>query len=76
MHGLVWEWCLDSFGPYDAADADDPRGPRRGDRCLRGGAFHYGADWCRSAYRVGFRPSGSYDDIGFRVLFPAPADGA
>jgi cellulose biosynthesis protein BcsQ len=74
MHGLVLEWCHDSLAPYD--DADHPRGPRRGYRCLRGGAFHLDAIRCGSACRSGGRPSWSYGSMGFRVLFSSPADGS
>jgi formylglycine-generating enzyme required for sulfatase activity/tRNA A-37 threonylcarbamoyl transferase component Bud32 len=42
MHGNVWEWCQDYFGPYTMV-AEDPKGPNTGnDRIFRGGAWALG----------------------------------
>jgi formylglycine-generating enzyme required for sulfatase activity len=39
MAGNAWEWVADFYGPYVQQDARDPRGPARGDRIVRGGAW-------------------------------------
>jgi len=67
MHGNVWEWCEDYFGPYSATE--DPKGPNSGeDRIFRGGAWAFGGMECRSASR-GFRaPTYKSPYNGFRVV--------
>lgn len=65
MHGNVWEWCWDRYGPYDAAGQHDPAGPREGSLCvLRGGSFLCRPGYLRSADRYGGRPEDQYGDVG------------
>ena len=41
MHGNVYEWCLDWYGPYPAGEVKDPTGPVEGKkRVARGGCFN------------------------------------
>jgi formylglycine-generating enzyme required for sulfatase activity len=59
VHGNVWEWCLDEYGPYEVD-------PRPGDglrlhggaryRVGRGGSFNDPAAFARSALRSLFSP--------------------
>ena len=52
MHGLVWEWCWDWYGPYPDEPGIDPEGPPTGDsRVLRGGSFSGRSELLRSALR-------------------------
>lgn len=52
MHGNLWEWCHDLYGPYESGDQTDPTGAPNGtERVWRGGSWHYGAHLCRSADR-------------------------
>jgi formylglycine-generating enzyme required for sulfatase activity len=40
MHGMVYEWTLDWYGPYGAQAQSDPTGPATGtERVMRGGCF-------------------------------------
>lgn len=68
MHGNVYEWCADRFGPYAADRVTDPTGPAEGDlRALRGGCYRYSPRKCRSAYRGGGPVDRGFNNLGFRV---------
>jgi formylglycine-generating enzyme required for sulfatase activity len=69
MHGNVWEWCEDVYGPY-RADTEPPAlagGPDEM-RVIRGASY---ADWASlhlSSYRAGAIGSKPRPEIGFRVV--------
>ena len=53
--------------------ATDPSGPETGSyRVVRGGSWNYSADYCRSAFRLGFEPSHRCNDFGFRLSRTGP----
>ena len=69
MHGNVWEWVSDWYGPYPSTAATDPVGPTTGSaRVLRGGSWGNDAFSARSAVRNVVTPSVRLSSIGFRLV--------
>lgn len=63
LTGNVREWCQDWYGPYPAADANDPAGPPTSKtRVLRGGQWGRNPLQQRITYRNSAKPD--YDDYG------------
>jgi serine/threonine protein kinase/formylglycine-generating enzyme required for sulfatase activity len=73
MHGNVWEWCSDVYGPgdYRQSGSIDPAGPgeETGEHVIRGGAFDVPAVGCRSACRGHAKTTAEeVGAVGFRVV--------
>ncbi|MBN2136582.1 MAG: formylglycine-generating enzyme family protein [Sedimentisphaerales bacterium] len=76
MHGNVWEWCNDFYGVdyYQQSPEENPKGPKAGEsKVVRGGAWKFSADSCRSGYRYNEDPGYvdacfGYDIYGFRCV--------
>jgi formylglycine-generating enzyme required for sulfatase activity len=69
MHGNVWEWCSDWFGPYPKGFTVDPKGPESGTtRVYRGGSWQNRAGSCRAAYRANnIVPQSEFIRMGVRL---------
>jgi len=83
MHGSMYEWCLDMYGPYDPKNTTDPMRKAGTDesetrRVARGGCYvsneltqpteQQEYRYIRSASRNSFRPDNIYGILGFRVV--------
>jgi formylglycine-generating enzyme required for sulfatase activity len=76
MHGNLWQWCNDFYQVdyYQQSAENDPRGPKTGEnKVVRGGAWKFSADSCRSGYRYNENPGYAdvcfgYDIYGFRCV--------
>ena len=70
MHGNVWEWTSDWYGPYaETAVANiDPHGPAAGEkRVIRGGSWFFDANSARCGLRYTHAPQDKGFSLGFRV---------
>jgi formylglycine-generating enzyme required for sulfatase activity len=68
IHGNVWEWVQDWYGPYPADPVSDPAGPSSGTaRAYRGGGWYNTLRYLRSASRYSAVPSSRSYYLGFRV---------
>jgi len=70
MHGNVWEWCEDWYGPYEGLPLKDPiqkvqQSNER--RILRGGSWSSVPVSCRSANRNWVAPDFRDIGVGFRI---------
>jgi len=81
MHGNVFEWCLDWYGPYATVAVNDPVGPGTGtERVARGGGvlpFPPGSDSLEKLVHPHFRSAARYSfpartahqiNLGFRIV--------
>ena len=70
IHGNVWEWTSDWYGPYGETFAAniDPRGPAAGEkRVIRGGSWFFDANSARCGLRYTHAPQDKGFSLGFRV---------
>jgi formylglycine-generating enzyme required for sulfatase activity len=70
MHGNMYQWCSDWYGPYEGLGAINPMRTEKikdkGKRVIRGGCYGNDPGFCRAACRGGLPPS-HHGVAGFRV---------
>src|SRR5262249_16431765 len=74
MHGNLWHWCQDWYGPYSRTDFVDPVHTEKDlktPRVLRGGCFDSQPFSCRSAFRGSGLPNSRDKHRGCRVILYA-----
>jgi formylglycine-generating enzyme required for sulfatase activity len=70
VHGNVWEWVQDRYGPYSSSAQTDPTGPSRGaDRVVRGGGSEVPLEYSRSAARRVRSPDDRWAHTGLRLAW-------
>jgi formylglycine-generating enzyme required for sulfatase activity len=74
MHGNVWEWVADRYGPgyFATSPRENPTGPAAGShRVLRGAALCDSGRLCRTAIRCHLPPTARSHVHGFRAVASA-----
>jgi serine/threonine protein kinase len=68
LHGNIWEWVFDPYGPYKPDAQDNPLGPGTGaTRVVRGGSAFNAPTDLRSSLRSEVQPHVRNGLTGFRV---------
>jgi len=69
LAGNAWEWTSTFYKPYpySSTDGREDTSKDRGVRVMRGGTWHFSAEYCRTRFRRRFHSHLRYDYAGIRV---------
>lgn len=67
MSGNVWEWCSDTFAPYDTNDNHSDNNSKKIFKVCRGGAYNSSQECCTVIYRGKNQPQYKHKTLGFRL---------
>lgn len=71
MCGNVYQWCQDWYDAYPLGSVTNPQGPATDSgfgRVLRNNGWTAAGQYCRSAQRGNYDPTGSFANVGFRIV--------
>ncbi|MFO1481760.1 MAG: SUMF1/EgtB/PvdO family nonheme iron enzyme [Verrucomicrobiaceae bacterium] len=73
MLGLVFEWCVDAYAPYNLSETTDPVcwnafPGQQLQRVIRGGCYQGPDVFARASARFGRDPQSASNRVGFRVV--------
>jgi formylglycine-generating enzyme required for sulfatase activity len=69
LAGNVWEWVQNWWGEYSGKEAENPKGPEKGDgKVVRGGGWYLNPNWLRVSDRDRYPPEFRLDGLGFRCV--------
>ena len=68
MHGNVWEFVQDKYIKKLPGGRDPLHTSSGSGRVIRGGSWHFNAQYLRSADRINFHPGNRHNTVGFRLV--------
>ena len=68
MSGNLWEWCLDTYGPYPDIPQTEPVSANGDKFLIRGGSWTFLPSYCRITARNSYSSENHSISNGFRII--------